>query len=264
MRTKISQALLPLIDYLIIFIYSYINNYVYSWLLDPLYTPVYFYQNIDYRYIVMILTEIVFGIIIGIPFYLFYKNAKELSKTETLFLSIIHTIIAISLYFIIHNNPNYYRQLSFALPLLAFWCGCFVITLVRCFYTLSIQKHLIFYISTFLPLIIPSLSATFVFICRKHYSFDDISQYYLNYFIIWVISSIVTLWLIYHALDFIHTHSKPHFSLILGCVIIILILAFFLKSPLRMLFSFLAIAHYILLVYATMLIGAHIDNKKEP
>lgn len=71
MRTKISQALLPLIDYLIIFIYSYINNYVYSWLLDPLYTPVYFYQNVDYRYIVMILTEIVFGIIIGIPFYLF-------------------------------------------------------------------------------------------------------------------------------------------------------------------------------------------------
>ena len=44
----------------------------------------------------------------------------------------------------------------------------------------------------------------------------------------------------------------------------ILILAFFLKSPLRMLFSFLAIAHYILLVYATMLIGAYIDHKKEP
>ena len=189
MHTKISQAILP-IDYLIIFIYSYINNYVYSWLLDPLYTPVYFYQK----------------------------------KTETLFLYIIHTIIALLLYFIIHNNPNYYRQLSFALPLLAFWCGCFVITLVRCFYTFSIQKSLIFYISTFLPLIIPSLSATFVFICREHYSFDDISQYYLNYFIIWVIGAIVTLWLIYHALDFIHTHSKRHFSLILGCVIIILIL----------------------------------------
>ena len=123
---------------------------------------------------------------------------------------------------------------------------------------------MVVHISTFLPLIIPSLSATFVFICRKHYSFDDISQYYLNYFIIWVIGAIVTLWLIYHALDFIHTHSKRHFSLILGCVIIILILAFFLKSPLRMLFSFLAIAHYILLVYATMLIGAYIDHKKEP
>ena len=30
MHTKISQAILPLIDYLIIFIYSYINNYVYD------------------------------------------------------------------------------------------------------------------------------------------------------------------------------------------------------------------------------------------
>ncbi|MDY5279447.1 hypothetical protein, partial [Sharpea porci] len=190
---------------------SYINNCVYSWLLDPRYTPVYFYQNVDYRYIVMILTEIVFGIIIGIPFYFFYKNAKKLSKKETLSLSIIHIIMAILLYIIIHNNPNYYRQLSFALPLLTFWCGCFVITLVRCFYTLSIQKPLIFYISTFLSLIIPSLSAIFVFMCRKHYSFDNISQYYLNYFIIWVICSITTLWLIYHALDFIHTHLSSVF-----------------------------------------------------